>query len=366
VRPSSPAGSSTSDSFAILPGQQPADFVPGISCSGSIGASDPVAVVQLHEAQPTGELVLRDYANPSSPRTACTLGNVPVVQIIDSRHVVIAHAAWAVVDLPEARFHWFQLPRVADSTTEFLAVSPRRDQVVWLKYRIDSTTSMATSREIHVTTAVGDRVIASLPDEPVGFCGAPPDYSKRAAHSASGAHLFLLDHPRTLQGLNSASSLRVFDGDTAVLSLVPPSGGWAAGEHPAMAVWSPTSETLYYRQGGDVWEWTPSGGSSVFLPGVKWFYPTITPDGRDLAYQDSDQFVYVMDLAAGGDPQRIGEAREKPVFLNNTQLWYTTPNIHGCATGDQEPVIYDIVDGAEFPSVIDWVLEVWPGTSAWY
>src|SRR5690348_16982607 len=42
-----------------------------ISCSGAIGASDPVALVTLHSAANTGELVLRDYINPSSPRTAC-------------------------------------------------------------------------------------------------------------------------------------------------------------------------------------------------------------------------------------------------------------------------------------------------------
>jgi hypothetical protein len=224
---------------------------------------------------------------------------------------------------------------------------------------------MSVSREIHITTAAGDQVVASLPDEPTGFCGAPFDFSKPGAFSRSGAHLFVLDNPRILSG-GLLSSLRVFEGTTTVLSLLPPSGGWAPGEHPAMAVWSPTSETLYYRQGGDVWRWTSGGGSSVFLPGVNWSYPTITPDGGHLAYQDEDQFVHLVDLAGGGDSQLIGEAREKPAFLNGTQLWYTTPNIHGCATGGEVPVVYDIVSGSEFPSIIDWVRYVWPGTSAWY
>src|SRR2546427_5563307 len=42
-----------------------------ITCSGSIGAVDPVAMVQLHSAADTGELVLRDYVDPRNPRTAC-------------------------------------------------------------------------------------------------------------------------------------------------------------------------------------------------------------------------------------------------------------------------------------------------------
>src|SRR5438132_14433698 len=40
-----------------------------ITCSGAIGWSDPVAIVQLHSAANTGEPVLPDYLNPSTPRT---------------------------------------------------------------------------------------------------------------------------------------------------------------------------------------------------------------------------------------------------------------------------------------------------------
>jgi hypothetical protein len=355
-----------SGSFPILPGPKPADFIESITCSGQIGAWDPVAVVQLRADGNTGYPVLRDYAESGSPTTVCTFAGAQPVQLIDALHVVVqgSAGAYAVVDLPEVNFHWFHLPTGRYST--LIAVSPRLDQVAWLSASITAETAgMAVSREIHVTTAARDQVVASLPDEPTGFCGAPLDYSKPGAYSRSGEHLFVLDNPRNLTG-GPVSSLRVFEGTTTVLSLVPPSGGWAPGEHPAMAVWSPTSETLYYRQGGDVWRWTSGGGSSVFLPGVNWSYPTITPDGGHLAYQDEDQFVHLVDLAGGGDSQLIGEAREKPAFLNGTQLWYTTPNIHGCATGGEVPVVYDIVSGSEFPSIIDWVRYVWPGTSAWY
>ena len=369
------APTSSSASFNLLPAQQPADFVSQITCSGSIGTSDPVAIVQLHQDPYTGEVVLRDYADSGSPRTACSLGNHSVEQLIDARHVVIrwgGGSTYAVVDLPDVRIHWFQLPPYSSvSSSTFLAVSPQLDQVVWLKERPEPNTSMSTSREIHITTSAGDKVVASLRDEPVGFCGAPPDYSKRAAYSRSGAHLFVLDHPRVLSGDNAAGalSLQVFEGETAVLSVIPPSAGWPVGEHPAMAVWSPTSETLYYRQGGDVWQWTPAGGPSLFLPGVNWSYPTITPNGSHVAYVllGPEQYeVYLIDLANRGIPQLIGESREKPVFLNATQLWYTTPYTQGCITDEPEPLIYNITDGFESPSIIDWVRGVWPAASAWY
>src|SRR5439155_9403288 len=60
---------SSSATFDLLPVQQPAGFVSKIACSGSIGTSDPVALVRMHGAD--GE-VLRDYADPASPRTVCT------------------------------------------------------------------------------------------------------------------------------------------------------------------------------------------------------------------------------------------------------------------------------------------------------
>jgi hypothetical protein len=39
----------------------------------------------------------------------------------------------------------------------------------------------------------------------------------------------------------------------------------------------------------------------------------------------------------------------------------------GCATfGSEEPLIYDINDGSESPSIIDQVMAVWPATSSNY
>lgn len=358
--PPGPVGPLPDGAFPILPGQQPTDFVSSVTCPGRIGPRDPVAVVVVREA----EVVLRDYAVSGSPTSVCEFAYENTMQLIDAWHLVIGGGAgaYAVVELPEVRYHWFQLPM--DRYSTLIAVAPRLDQIVWLSEGVDPTDGMSVSRELHITTAAGDHVVA-LPNEPTGFCGAPLDYSKPGAFSPTGAHLFTLDDPRILSG-GMLSSLRVFEGTTEVLSLVAPSGGWPSGGHPAMAIWSPTSETLYWRQGGDVWQWTPGGGSSVFLDGVNWFYPTITPDGRHVAYQDAQQFVHLLDLPGDGDPQPIGEAREKPVFLNDTQLWYTSPNTHGCAGGGEVPVVYDIVSGSEFPSIIDRVRLVWPATSAWY
>jgi hypothetical protein len=151
---------------------------------------------------------------------------------------------------------------------------------------------------------------------------------------------------------------------------VPPTGGWSRGAEPSRALWSPSSETLYFLRSGTVWQWTEHGGATAFLKGVKWVFPSITPDGGHLAYAvtraDGKHDVYLVDLAAGGAPVRIAQARTIPVFLNDEQLWYMSETEDGCAAGGDPPkfLVYNISSRTEAPSVVDAVQAVWPATSA--
>jgi len=211
--------------FSVLAAIQPAGFVSQITCSGPIGASDLVAIVYLHAAVVgSGPVVLRDYANPATPRSVCTFrsdvtGNYAVpVQLIDARHAVISSGTlgrFAVVDLPTVRYHWFQLPQKAITYPELLAVGPALDQVLWL------TRDQASGTDrVHVTTSAGDHVVASLPDPNLGTrCGSPED-SKQGAYTHSGAHLFVLDQPYP-----AFNTLAVVAGERAALRVAPPSGG---------------------------------------------------------------------------------------------------------------------------------------------
>lgn len=344
---------SSSASFALLPSQQPADFVSQITCSGSIGASDPVAIVQLH----SGDVVLRDYANPLSPQSVCHFAfSYLFVQLIDARHMVTGRGGkLAVVDLPSMQYHWFQLP---GQLPQFIAVGPKLDQVSWLE-----PDQAGGTDKVHIASSAGDHIVASLPNPHGGRCGAFDD-SKQGAYTHSGAHAFILDQPH-----RSLNSLLLLEGETPLLSVVPPSGGWPQGAQPAMAVWSPTSETLLYGQGGDVWKWTAASKSQRYLPGVNWLYPTITPDGNHLAYAvsraDGLHNVYLVDLAHGGRPQIIGKgARNTPAFLSSTYLWFKSESQGICGPGGNQPLIYDLSDSSESSSLIDQVFAVWPATSS--
>jgi hypothetical protein len=134
-----------------------------------------------------------------------------------------------------------------------------------------------------------------------------------------------------------------------------------------MAVWKPAGDALYFWYAGDVWRWTPAGPEK-FLPGVSWSYPTISPDGRHLAYAAARlgglHDIFLADLVVGGPPRLIARGRTAPVFLDSTQLWYRSDAPQACGPGAGRPLLYDLRDGTESASVIDQPLSIWPGTSS--
>ena len=366
-----PAPVSTNNTFSLLPAEGPPGHTPQISCSAEIGPSDSVAIVQLKgTGRELGPVVMRNYAQAANPRTVCEFGSAygseSVRQLIDARHVVIENCdgpdcVLAVVDLPDVRYHWFALPEDNDTYGELIAASPGLDEVAW------SSTDNAEdlddqNRRLHLTRADGDHTVARL--MPVGGrCGSGDD-SKSGAYSHSGAHMYALDVPIAndtvfvgMHGLDRAFMFR------------PPRGGWPLNEQPAQPVWSPTDEALYYRRAGSVWQWTPAGGEQLFLPDVFWQSPTISPDGRYLAYSVPEDGgsadTFLIDLYEGVAPELVGPNRGSPVFLTATQMWVVEATGSGCVSaGVPQRLIYDINEAAESNSIIDSVLRVWPATNA--
>ncbi|MEO5704745.1 MAG: hypothetical protein ABIZ52_09145, partial [Candidatus Limnocylindrales bacterium] len=261
------------------------------------------------------------------------------------------------------RYHWLQLPPGPDTSgpSDLIAIAPALDRVAWM----DRGPGGSVSDTIHLATAAADKAVAvQLPNNNEGRCGDADD-SNLGAYTASGSLLYALNRP-----LSSDASLVVLDGEEVRYSLIASENGWPSGEGPAMAVWSPTLDTLYYRIGGDVWQWTADAGATRFLPGVRWSFPTISPDGTYLAYAVLDAAglsdVYLVDLANGTDPVRLGTGRRGlPAFLNNDQLWYTAMDAGpGCeGGGTATPYIYDLRLETESPSTIQSVIATWPATA---
>ena len=351
-----PAGAPILDLLAVDP---PPGFGSPITCEGAIGESDPVALVRLRASDDgvPPDPVLRDYADVAAPRTACTFGagDYWIHSLIDARHVVIngPDLQYAVVDLPEVRYHWFGLPRTEQSFTSLLAVAPSLDAVTWRRAATDDS----LARQILLTDASGDHVLVDLPAIETGRCGSPLD-SADGAYARIGESFHVLDQP--------IASMNVFLaglGTDVELTLYPPDAGWDEASTPLMPVWSPTSETLYYRVGADVLRWSPGSEPEVFLAGTPWSRPTFTPDGSHLAYA-TDEGVFLVDMTRDPAPRLIRADASLPVFLNSTQLWFKASDAGGCVTGEISERIYDLRDGSEAPSIIDDVIAVWPATSS--
>jgi hypothetical protein len=357
------------DSFAVL-GAEPARYDGTIACSGAIGDRDPLAIVE----RATGEVStssLVDFADPARPRVACTLGKAFAVDLIDAHHLVVQAPQvgdlFAIVDLPEVRYHWFRIPASAGSFPgEVLAVAPTLDEIAWNEVRPGD----GPVDRIHLATVGRDQVIATLPDTNEGSCGWPTD-SNRAAYTRSGSALFVLDEPHP-----EVSLIVVKDGRVA-LSLV----GTAKARlesRPLQVLWSATSETLFWTQGVDVWRWTDARGRGVYLAGVTWSSATISPDGTELAYDvivghaeganggppSSLRDVYLVDLAGAGKPVRIGQGHAGwPVFLDDGQLWYLRESqAGGCGEWGLTPAIHDLASGTDALTDIDRVDQIWPAT----
>jgi hypothetical protein len=369
--PPASADSKYLGAFDVLPASPRAGFEAQIACTGPIGRSDPVAIVNLRPGGDSSvETVLRDYADVKHPRSACTFSNVAIRQLVDPQHVVIEDTGavdddqglFAVVSLPDVRYRWFKLPDASGHHSELITVGEALDRIVWKRVQPNESETDV----VYLSTAAATTLLAKLPDNNAGRCGQATD-SVQGRYAISGSYFYVLNQPILLE-----ESLLVVKGSDTVLSITPPHGGWAQGQMPVFAVWSPVAPTLYWSQGGDVWRWTPDGGKQRFIADVTWFDPTISADGHYLAYAapraDGKDLTYLVVLDSDAPLRRIGDGpRGSPRFLNETQLWWRVQSSgRGCTGPQPGPRIYNVTSGSEDGTIVDSILATWPATSADY
>lgn len=345
----SPLFTLTPGQFGQLPAASPATLKTTleISCVGDVGAADPVAVVTILGR--TGEF-LRDYADPANPRNFCSFGpGIAVNEILDPHHVVIESPVAAVVELPSGQ------PFELGIHGKLVAVDPDLSQVMWV--------SRTNPPMLHVSSDAGDGVIQPYP--PFGTpCGDADTTSRYGAFSRDGKYGYALWD----QGPTTPTYLNVVGNRAAVFALPPPGAGWGPLGGPRMVVWSPVLDQLYYEQQGSLWTWTPSGGASRLKSGLKWIDPTMSPDGKRIAYAvrgaNGLSIVHVMDAATGADKGTVSsDGRKRPFFLTNDLIWLKGDE-RGCSVNQRSTFVYDLRDQTETQSSLDHVWATWPSTSA--
>jgi hypothetical protein len=346
---SSPLFSLNPTQFGHLPSASPPTLkatLP-ISCTGDVGNTDPVAIVTIIGRTGT---FLRDYADEASPQNFCSFGQgVAVTEILDPHHVVISSPVAAVVELPSTQV--FELGIAG----RLVAVAPDLSQVLWV-----SATSPPT---LHDSWDAGDVTLQTYPPATTG-CADTDTVSRSGAFSRDGHFGYALSD----QGPKGATFLNVVGNRALVFALVPPAAGWGRLGGPRMAAWSPVSDQLYYEQQGNIWHWTPAAGAAQFTTGVSWIDPTISPDGKRIAYavrgSTGVSIVHIIDATSGADLGTVSsDGRSHPFFLTNDLIWLRGDQ-RGCAAGNPSTFVYDLRDQTETQSSLGQVWTTWPSTSA--
>lgn len=160
---------------------------------------------------------------------------------------------------------------------------------------------------------------------------------------------------------------------SGTLVWVPPtaltSGDKIGASFVTMTAWSRTGDRLYYRDAGGVHSWDPPSTVAAVATGLAWFSPTVSPDGKLVAYTvnlDAQPHVEVRDLVTN-KVRTLPGIRGAPFFVSSTTLIvgvYEPSNQQGPGTLPYSPtgaVLYDLNTGVE--THLFWVInpiDYWP------
>jgi dipeptidyl aminopeptidase/acylaminoacyl peptidase len=247
-----------------------------------------------------------------------------------------------------------------------------------------STFTGAGGVELHLVSNSTDRVLTTLPGIPGR--GVSPDNDDLMLSFSPDGNYFAMVETYTASGSRDQSGFQVRRSDGTLVATVPPGTSMgsssvilAAAPQPVpgastMAVWSGSGAHLYFRDDAGVNRLDPGSNSSLMVPGVKWVHPFASADGRWITYMVRDDkwlpHAGLYDVTKGTGARLISQsARDNPVFLTATRVWYEEVRlcVEADACGMGGPTIttgnkflYDLTAGQETPSSIGWVNDVWP------
>jgi len=173
---------------------------------------------------------------------------------------------------------------------------------------------------------------------------------------------FVLVH--TVTSPNTFQVRRASDGGVVWSS---PSGAldFQSPAFATMAVWSRGVDRLYFRDGNGLRTWDPSGTVTTLVPGLRWYEPSTSPDGRAIAYMALDAqanpHVELLDLQTFKTRALPSPLRRAPHFASAGLLLYGTAYANGPPGAAPGVFAYNLNTGVETALPYDILLDVWPG-----
>jgi hypothetical protein len=149
--------------------------------------------------------------------------------------------------------------------------------------------------------------------------------------------------------------------DGAVVWASPSSDVQAPG-FATMAVWSRGVDRLLFRDVNGVRRWDPAGTVTTLVPGLRWYEPSISPDGRTIAYEvldtQSNPRVQVLDLQSLTVQALPSSFRWHPMFASAGLLLYVKADGNGMP--GQGLLAYNLTTRVETALPYAMLLDAWP------
>lgn len=335
--PANPTPAHTSSaSPASSPSTSPGTALPQLACSGTV----PLATSRLLIAQPAVDqpgFVIEDLADLTHPVVVCRLPDATSAVFASPKEISYAYAVSP--RQPGEPAMAIARTNLLDLTSEVVVtVQGNILNFAWspdgstLAYIEDTGLPAGGAGGSHrLWLKQGDGAPRALtPLRPVfGRDGSIAD-QVGVMFSPDGNYLAMVDTYASVPG-NTDNELAYFQVRAALtdwsLALVPGGGVAGAGKgYPTitMATWSSQVSTLYWHDAEGIESWDPHAGSGIFIKGLTWYRPSVSPNGRLIAYTaldaQSKPHIEVRDLAAGTVRILPGTMRADPMFWSDTVL----------------------------------------------
>jgi hypothetical protein len=146
--------------------------------------------------------------------------------------------------------------------------------------------------------------------------------------SRDGKYLLMVDSFVTgaAPALEKLAAFQVISVQDGGLVWVPPSALGASGNKGGpfitMAVWSQTSDRLYYRDLTGVHTWDPPTTLGIMAAGLVWYSPSMSPDGSLLAYANNLTTQPRIEIrnVANGSIRVLAGLKGEPLLLSDQQM----------------------------------------------
>ena len=315
------------------PSPEPSPVPLSISCSTTPSAvSEPLV---LTWAPGPLQVLLDSFHDPAHPTTLCTLAGAYNVRFISGTE--IGYVTLSLNNLTEGTSVISRM-NLADLKPVFvvavqgyvmdLAWSPDGSSVAYLVQVNAPGLGSGSANQLWLKAGDAEpRAITPL--MPLFGRGGSTSDETIVLFSRDGKYLLMVD--TFVDGPAPASPdlahFQVRSMPAGNLLWVPPSalttGDKIGFSFVTMAAWSRTSDRLYYRDQTGVHTWDPPSSVGTLVAGLSWFSPSVSPDGRFVAYavnMGDQPHVEVRDLVSN-KVQVIPGVRGAPLFVGGSMFF---------------------------------------------